>query len=71
MKERIKQCAIKAVKYADTYADKFSVIWFEKYNEHLEELIIQECLNLVDKQSFDSGEDNGLRTVISQYFGVE
>jgi len=67
----LKQCAIKAEQYADSYADRFSIIWFDKYNEQLQELIIQECLNLANKQSFDSNEDNGLHTVISQYFGVE
>lgn len=51
--------------------------WDDEDKEELAELIVQECVNVLDKEQWDKGEDwecaNGRRIIaqIQEHFGVE
>ena len=77
MNERIKELAEQAGNHADTYDDANGPIWFQMYNEKLAELIVRECVDIIDKDAElpdDIGGNAYLRMAskkIKQHFGVE
>jgi hypothetical protein len=47
MNERIKELALQAADYANTYRDAGADVWFEIYNKKFAELIVAECIEQV------------------------
>ena len=69
MNERIKQLAEQAGNHADTYDDANGPIWFQMYNEKFAELIVKECIDVVeDAGGIDKYHYTG---AIGKHFGVE
>lgn len=50
MNKRIKELAEQAGQHADTYDDTSTPIWFQMYNEKFAELIVRECIEIVEAQ---------------------
>ena len=75
MNERIRELAEQAKEHADTYGDRYDPIWFHMYNEKFAELIVRECLKIVEPTE-DSGDEwcvtlKGTAQEIKEHFGVE
>jgi hypothetical protein len=62
MNERIKELAVQAADYANTYSDDGADVWFEMYNKKFAELIVQQCCDQV--RMIDAME-------IKRHFGVD
>ena len=81
MNERIREFAEQARKYADENRPgsfvKYDPEWFVLYNEKFAELIVRECVDIIDKDAElpdDIGGNAYLRMAskkIKQHFGVE
>lgn len=72
MNERIKELSNKAVLSASaTYAPGPDAIWLKEYNKKFAELLLKECLHIVDDEG--CGEGGSVRAIekIKQHFGVE
>lgn len=50
MNEQIREFSKKAKEYADGYDDRSTPIWYQKYEENFAELILKECISLMDRQ---------------------
>lgn len=80
MNKRIKELAEKAKEYADGYDDRHTPIWWSKYEEKFAELIIQDCLKIVEQRTkgpYDVAMTNATRNAwniwikIKEHFGVK
>ena len=76
MNERIKELSKEAGLVADaTYAKAPDAIWLKEYNKKFAELIVRECLSIVEPTE-DSGDEwcvtlKGTAQEIKEHFGVE
>jgi hypothetical protein len=73
MNERIQKLADQAEDYADA-DDKFpypSVAWLSTFKEKFAELIVQECANMLDEDSYLMPELGGYAHDMRQRFGVK
>jgi hypothetical protein len=76
MNERIQELALAAGKYADETQPRGSYtrdgIWLYAYNEKFAELIVQECLFIIDDERKPNMVDRvELWKQIKEHFGVE
>ena len=69
MNKRFKELAEEAEKYAD-YHFKGEPFWTEAYEQKFAELIVEECLNLVDRGGEFVSRPK-LVERIKEHFGVE
>ena len=86
MNERIHLLAEQAKDHANTYDDTGTPIWFQMYNEKFAEMLIKECISIVDEQKECLHEEqqywhdrdygyalavNDASNGIKKFFGVE
>ena len=75
MNERIKELAERAENYAHEQNDKFGLSYKREYDKKFAELIIRECIKVVDDTMTENQEMNiGLvmaSAAIIAHFGVE
>ena len=71
MNERIKQLAKQAEEYADIEYNASDLDWYELKEEKFAELIIKECVDLVDtlNEAYDAPSTAG--KFIKKHFGIE
>ncbi len=67
MNERILELAIEARKYAETKPDIYQVAYDKKFAE----LIVRECANMLDEDSYLMPELGGYAHDMRQRFGVK
>jgi len=70
MNERIKELALKAADYANTYGDAGADVWFEIYNKKFAELIVRECMNVLAESREARQTAYYYRNRIAKHFGV-
>jgi hypothetical protein len=77
MNERIRELAEQATEYANEQNELHGVDYVMTFKEKFAELIVRECVNVLDKAQWDKGEDwicaDGTRIIpqIKEHFGVE
>lgn len=76
MNERIKELAEQARDYANDEYKNFSNLsgWFVLYNQKLAELIIRECVGMLDDEDDYGPYSTGVRSAayrIKKHFGVK
>ena len=81
MHKQIDDFEKEAIKYADSYGDRYSIVWFAFYNKKFAELLIRECAEVCRRQQYYDADDEHKRGVndgsitcmnaIKQQFRVE
>lgn len=72
MNERIRELAEQAENYAAEQNDKYGVSYKKEYNQKFAELIVRECLFIIDdERKSDMVNRTELWKQIKQHFGVE
>jgi hypothetical protein len=70
MNERIQELAVKAQEYAEWMTPQ-GLEWFDNFKEQFAELIIRECMNVLDPGENQLIARFQARQWLSEHFGVE